>query len=547
MKKIIAVSMVKNEQDIIESFVRHTLSFADGLLICDHMSSDKTPEILQKLVEEGMPLTIYAETNPAYFQSEVTTRLLREALAQGADFVLPLDADEFLLVDEAEGRVRECLLSLDADKVYHLPWRMYAPRGADDRVFLLSRPLWRAQNWQDGGKIIVGRLAYREGDIVVQGNHNLLRTSAQGVAHLPKSELGGLYIAHFYWRSHEQFSSKIVVGWANIAARFSRFSFSGGSYAAMYARLKRGEEIPLEEIMPRAEPIAPLISASAVKLRYTETLNPHHAFYNLMAAAERLAQTLAEGVVLTQKVTVDTVLIYNGDKKLFTSSLSAALDQDYPWQEFHVCALDRAEPPSEALDALTEHGIRWLNGENPFADLGLKGKYAQFILSGEIVWPQKLREMVTAAERQELKFAVLSGQSAGEISPGETLTLFYLTNAWRKILPQGRAPASALATLLFNLEQFNNFAWLNSCFMDGQPLLLTMWRHALLESADRDRKIIAFMPGAYAQSAPTSPLNLLYRQTERELILTDDKILSEEERETARSFFASEGLRGAAT
>ena len=48
----IAISIAKNEMDIIESFVRHTLSFADELLLLDHQSTDKTPEILRALQQE---------------------------------------------------------------------------------------------------------------------------------------------------------------------------------------------------------------------------------------------------------------------------------------------------------------------------------------------------------------------------------------------------------------------------------------------------------------------------------------------------------------
>ncbi len=50
--------MVKNEMDIIESFVRHTLGFADLLIVADHKSTDRTREILESLQAEGLPLII---------------------------------------------------------------------------------------------------------------------------------------------------------------------------------------------------------------------------------------------------------------------------------------------------------------------------------------------------------------------------------------------------------------------------------------------------------------------------------------------------------
>ena len=42
--------MLRNEADVVESFVRHNLSLLDGLLVVDHGSSDGTSEILDALV-----------------------------------------------------------------------------------------------------------------------------------------------------------------------------------------------------------------------------------------------------------------------------------------------------------------------------------------------------------------------------------------------------------------------------------------------------------------------------------------------------------------
>lgn len=47
MNKIVAITMVKNEEDIIESFIRYTLTFADMILVVNHSSDDSTGEILE--------------------------------------------------------------------------------------------------------------------------------------------------------------------------------------------------------------------------------------------------------------------------------------------------------------------------------------------------------------------------------------------------------------------------------------------------------------------------------------------------------------------
>jgi len=57
MKKIYAVSMVKNESDIIESFCRYTLTFCDSMIIFDDESTDDTVSIINALIREGLSPT----------------------------------------------------------------------------------------------------------------------------------------------------------------------------------------------------------------------------------------------------------------------------------------------------------------------------------------------------------------------------------------------------------------------------------------------------------------------------------------------------------
>ena len=89
------VSMVRNEQDVIEAFVRHHADHVDGLLIADNLSEDHTRGILDDLADE-FPLVVVDDPDPAYRQSEKMTALANRARVEfGADWVVPADADEF--------------------------------------------------------------------------------------------------------------------------------------------------------------------------------------------------------------------------------------------------------------------------------------------------------------------------------------------------------------------------------------------------------------------------------------------------------------------
>ncbi|MET4096677.1 glycosyltransferase family 2 protein [Arthrobacter sp. UYCu712] len=99
----VSLTMVKNEQDIIEAFVRHNLRSIDHMFIADNLSTDGTLEILQALKAEGLPLTIDTDEDQALRQSHKMTTMYRKAFRQNDfDYVFLLDADEFLDLDREE-------------------------------------------------------------------------------------------------------------------------------------------------------------------------------------------------------------------------------------------------------------------------------------------------------------------------------------------------------------------------------------------------------------------------------------------------------------
>src|SRR5438309_2714828 len=97
--RVVAVTCVRNEIDIVEAFVRHTMAVASHLLVLDNGSTDGTLDILRALKSEGLPLDIEQDPAPGYWQWQRMTRLMHQAVATlGADWILPLDADEFLVL-----------------------------------------------------------------------------------------------------------------------------------------------------------------------------------------------------------------------------------------------------------------------------------------------------------------------------------------------------------------------------------------------------------------------------------------------------------------
>ena len=115
------VSMVRDEQDVVEAFVRHHAPQVDGLLIADNLSADHTRGILDDLADE-FPLIVVDDPDPAYRQSEKMTALAQRARVEfGAGWIIPADADELWTADEP---LRDALTALP-DEVGIVPAAIY--------------------------------------------------------------------------------------------------------------------------------------------------------------------------------------------------------------------------------------------------------------------------------------------------------------------------------------------------------------------------------------------------------------------------------------
>lgn len=92
--RIFGISMVRNNVDTMRLNILHHLSLGiDKLLIVDNGSSDGTDRILRELSKDSR--VEWRRDNGPYRQSQITTELAREAFRNGADWVVPIDADEF--------------------------------------------------------------------------------------------------------------------------------------------------------------------------------------------------------------------------------------------------------------------------------------------------------------------------------------------------------------------------------------------------------------------------------------------------------------------
>jgi hypothetical protein len=228
--KLFGAAMLRNEADIVESFVRHNLSLLDGLLVVDHGSSDGTSEILDALVTEGLPLEVERDASVGYLQSEIMSRTVRQALTRhGANFVFALDGDEFLKIARRD-LLDSVLATLPQGLHAAMPWQTYVPdfdaNPPPPPTTVLARAKRRLAEERHGlHKVIVARAFADTPDAVIAvGNHVVLPSADHSAALQPvkhaRVAAEVVALAHLPVRSARQLTNKVVIGWlAHCAAR----------------------------------------------------------------------------------------------------------------------------------------------------------------------------------------------------------------------------------------------------------------------------------------------------------------------------------------
>lgn len=164
--------MIRNEEEIIELFIRHAFSFCDRLYICNHNSSDRSVEIIESLAREGFAIRTVHSNAPGYPQEEITHGLIQLAIADGAEWIMPLDADEF---PHCETRtVRETILSLDADVEWRYLWRNYFLNATEDSAGVPFFSRFKFYGDSQVGKCLFHSTLYKTRYCrITKGNHFL--------------------------------------------------------------------------------------------------------------------------------------------------------------------------------------------------------------------------------------------------------------------------------------------------------------------------------------------------------------------------------------
>lgn len=206
--------MVRDEVDIVAAMVEHHLGQGlDTLIVTDNASVDGTREVLEAYAATGL-VELHHDPEHRKQQRDVVTRMARRARTEHrADWVLNLDADEFLAPVDRSLTIRQALeatpLHLNA---FTVPvFNLIGPAGWSGSG--LSRLVWRDLRSDDQLRSIglhaqptPNAIHRGECDIVVQQGNHFTSMPSNGQ---PAPEVS-MEVLHLPWRSWTQFERKVV-------------------------------------------------------------------------------------------------------------------------------------------------------------------------------------------------------------------------------------------------------------------------------------------------------------------------------------------------
>lgn len=225
MKKpfgIVSITMVRNERDVIEPFVRHNLRFVDYMVVVDNNSTDDTRDILVQLARETGRVGVFDRKKSSFTQGEFITRVMQTVQSVFfSDFFVFLDGDEFIGAESPEA-FRSALEDIPQFGFGLMPWRTYVlPEGRDMEAMTANPPMsmtWhRVEEGEQHYKVVLrtdGKIL--PGYHVSNGNHTMTRETN---GRLPSVRLNAAPLLHFPVRSLEQLTVKCINGWMAVLAK----------------------------------------------------------------------------------------------------------------------------------------------------------------------------------------------------------------------------------------------------------------------------------------------------------------------------------------
>lgn len=223
--------MIKNECDIIELFLKINFRVADHIFIIDHQSNDGTTQLIEEFQRNNNKLHLIQWTETTFRQAAAVSYISQEvAKLNIVDFILPLDADEFITSVTDLSLIETLESSISSTGYGLIPWHTYCP--ISDNFFNVQAPLFelfrkRRFDPKPYFKAIMGNEFAKEG-LLAEGNHFAFNEKLNS-----KPIQLNLSIQHVPIRSIPQIIQKSLFGSYALSQKPNRLSNEGFHWDVM--------------------------------------------------------------------------------------------------------------------------------------------------------------------------------------------------------------------------------------------------------------------------------------------------------------------------
>lgn len=479
-KKIVAVTITKVESDIIESYVRHTLEFADELIVYDNGSNDGTYDILLNLKAEGLPLIIKRDVgNVEFNHSEIMTKLCFWAAERNAWLILPFDVDEFLISTEENVSIREILRHLPDSDVMVIPLIQYflGDEYQGDNFILWNRC---SRERDDVPQylfvpkcIIPGKLV--QGDFsLAQGCH----FAESGGKTLKLVRLPFLHLAHFHYRSEKRYDIKTVLGWLGTICKYGENTPVCSYMKEKFQNIMMGKvHVELQSSKDNKEIINLQSYSKNHPIKYSEFIRVS-LLSAIMQESVMLAKAYSEEKTKQLRKWIDVFLPYYDDDNALEEALKMIVEQTYPYCKIWIICMTKKQPKIKYSDKIN---CNFINIDDDWGNIDkkLSGEYVYWLMPGQKINARHIVRLLSNVELNGYRFRLcipfIKTRNSG----------YYVASCkdtWKEFLSHNSIPNNGIQHILIPIGLFlavrnEMLVYIKKRFVD----YLGIWRCLLLE------------------------------------------------------------------
>jgi len=229
-----AITLIRDENDIIDLFLRHLDALFDEVILLDHQSVDGTTELLQQAVTQRPTWQYFRVDIKQKMQQQLMNYFIEKFSADIFDYLFFLDCDEFLWVKDR--KALETLLSQNQNEVgvYGFEWVNGIPKrllskkpiGKNTSLFISSE----VSRYQ---KVAINWKQINTKDLFIsEGNHSAHRMDGK----VYQNNIIGR-ILHVPIRSKTQLISKAILSKCSMVMEANRNPSSSYQYSRFLEKI----------------------------------------------------------------------------------------------------------------------------------------------------------------------------------------------------------------------------------------------------------------------------------------------------------------------